>query len=280
MKFLNPLATRNDVNEFTEAIKTHWKWNVILFKKHRINLISPLWQSLLSLLLLAIIFYIIHANYYEWHEEIYRSLTIFYMATTISWVGFVIYCIFKNIWKLLDRKYMYYEDVESLSAWRKWYDVFSIWSGIILIFHLLFVIFNIQVPFVNRYNWEWHIAAPVAILILDIIFLGDILVIMDKLLIYELTFYIFSPDSLKLFIQTWFLSVDVSDISNTSINIIKFDKDWLFPLLFHYWNMYIYTDSNVETEVGNVITLEDIPEPEIIVKKIYKIYDKGFSNIN
>jgi hypothetical protein len=38
------------------------------------------------------------------------------MATTISWVGFVIYCIFKNIWKLLDRKYMYYEDVESLSA--------------------------------------------------------------------------------------------------------------------------------------------------------------------
>jgi hypothetical protein len=44
--------------------------------------------------------------------------------------------------------------------------------------------------------------------------------------------------------------------------------------------MYINTDSNVETEVGNVITLEDIPEPEIIVKKIYKIYDKGFSNIN
>ena len=280
MKFLNPLATRNDVNELTEAIKTYWKWNVILFKKHRINLISPLWQSLLSLLILAVIFYIIHANYYEWHEEIYWSLTIFYMATTISWVWFVIYCIFKNIWKLLDRKYMYYEDVESLSAWRKWYDIFSIWSGIILIFHLLFVIFNIQVPFVNRYNWEWHIAAPVAILILDIIFLGDILVIMDKLLIYELTFYIFSPDSLKLFVQTWFLSVDVSDISNTSINIVKFDKDWLFPLLFHYWNMYIYTDSNVETEVGNVITLEDIPEPEIIVKKIYNIYDKGFSNIN
>ena len=44
-----------------------------------------------------------------------------------------------------------------------------------------------------------------------------------------------------------------------------------------YWNIYIYTDSHVENESGNVITLEDIPEPEIIVKKIYKIYDKAFS---
>jgi hypothetical protein len=37
------------------------------------------------------------------------------MATTITWVGFVILCIIKNIWKLLDKKNMYYEDVESLS---------------------------------------------------------------------------------------------------------------------------------------------------------------------
>ena len=172
---------------------------------------------------------------------------------------------------------MYFEDVETLSKWRKWYDAFSIWSGVILLLHLLFVIFNIQVPFVNRYNWEGHIAAPVAILMLDFVFLWDILAIMDKLLLYEMTYYICSPDSIKLYKQTWFLSVGVSDIAPTSINIIKFDKDWLFPLLFHYWNMYIYTDSNVETDSGNVITLEDVPEPEIIVKRIYKLYDKVFS---
>jgi hypothetical protein len=44
--------------------------------------------------------------------------------------------------------------------------------------------------------------------------------------------------------------------------------------------MYIYTDSNVETDSGNVITLEDIPEPEIIVKRIYKLYDKVFKSEN
>ena len=272
------MATRNDISDFAEAIKTYWKWNVILFKKHRINLIWPLWQSLLSLLLLAVIFIIIHANYYEWHEEIYWSLAIFYMATTITWVGFVILCIIKNIWKLLDKKNMYYEDVESLSLWRKWYDAFSMWSWVILVLHLLFVIFNIHVPFINWYNWEWYIAAPVTILILDVLFLWDILSIMDKLLVYEMTYYICSPDSLKLFKQTWFLSVDVSEISPTSINIIKFDKDWLFPLLFHYWNIYVYTDSEVATEEGKVITLEDIPEPEIIVKRMYKVYDKVFSS--
>jgi len=171
---------------------------------------------------------------------------------------------------------MYYEDVESLSLWKKWYDTFSIWSWVILICHLLFVIANISVPFVNRYNWEWEIAAPVAILILDILFLGDIISIMDKLLIYEMTFYICTPESLRLFNQTWFFSVGISEISPASINVINFDKDWLFPLLFHYWNMYIYTDSDIVTEAGKVIALEDIPEPEIIVKRIYKIYDKAF----
>lgn len=272
------MATKNDINDFAEAIKIYWKWNVILFKKHRIKLIAPLWQSLLSLLLLGIIFYIIHANYYEWHEEIYWSLAIFYMATTISWVWFVIFCIFKNIWKLLERKYMYYEDVESLSKLKKWYDTFSIWSWVILILHLLFVISNISVPFVNRYNWEWEIAAPVAILILDILFLGDILSIMDDILIYEMTFYICTPESLKIFNQTWFFSVGISEIAPSSINIINFDKDWLFPLLFHYWNMYIYTDSDVITEAGKVIALEDVPEPEIIVKRIYQIYGKVFTS--
>ena len=172
---------------------------------------------------------------------------------------------------------MYYQDVESLTAWRKWYDVFSVWSGIVMILHLLFVIYNIHVPFVNGFNNQWEVAAPMAILFLDILFLWDIISIMDKLLTYEMSFYICTPDSIKLFRQKWFLTVNVSDISPTSINIIKFDKDWLFPLLFHYWNIYIYTDSHVENESGNVITLEDIPEPEIIVKKIYKIYDRTFS---
>ncbi len=274
------MATRNDINDFAEAINKYWKWNVILFKEHRINLISSFWQSLLSLLILAVIFYIIHANYYEWNEEIYWSLTIFYMVTTITWVWFVIFCIFKNIWRLLDRKNMYYTDVESLSAWRKWYDIFSIWSGVILLLHLIFVIYNIKVPFVNRYNDEWLIAAPVVILILDVLFLWDILAIMDKLLLYEMTYYICSPDSLKLYKQTSFMSVDVSEISPASINIIKFDKNWLFAMLFHYWNIYVYTDSEVATEEGKVITLEDIPEPEIIVKRMYKVYDKVFSEDN
>ena len=277
MKFLNPMATKNDINELSEAIKIYWKWNVVLFKHHWVKLIFPFWQSLLCLLLLAVIFYIIHANYYEWHEEVYWSLAIFYMATTVIWVWFVIFCIFKNIWRLLDRKNMYYEDVESLSAWRKWYDVFSIWSGIVLLLHLLFIIFNIHIPFVNGFNNQWEVAAPMAILFLDFLFLGDIITIMDKLLMYEMSFYICTPDSIKLFKQTWFLSVGVSEIAPTAINIIKFDKDWLFPLLFHYWDMFIYTDSEVQTESGKVIALEDIPEPEIIVKRINKLYDKVFS---
>lgn len=276
MKFLNPIATKNDIEDFEGVLKVHWKWNVILFKQHWIKLISPLWQSLLSLVILVVIFYIIHANFYEWHEEIYWSLAIFYIATTVLWVIFVIFCIIQNIRKLLGRKYMYYEEITSLTEWRKRYDAFSIWSGVILLFHLIFVIYNIHVPFVNSYNEQGPVAAPIAILVLDLLFIGDILVIMDVLMKYELSYYICSPNSIKIFTQTWFLSVDVTEITPTSINIIKFDKDWLLPLFFHYWNINIYTDSQVETETWNVITLEDVPEPEILVKKIYKIFDREF----
>jgi hypothetical protein len=66
----------------------------------------------------------------------------------------VIFEIIKNIWNLLGRKNMYYKDVESLEKGRKWYDVFSIWSGVILLLHLIFVIYNIHVPFVNGFNNE------------------------------------------------------------------------------------------------------------------------------
>ena len=268
------MATKNDINDFSDAIKKYWEWNVILLKHHWIKLISPLWQSLLSVLLLVVIFYIFHANYYEGHEDFYWTIAIFYIASAVLWVWFVIFEIIKNIWNLLGRKNMYYKDVESLEKWRKWYDVFSIWSGVILLLHLIFVIYNIHVPFVNGFNNEWEVAAPMAILFLEFLFIGDILAIMDTLLKYELTYYICSPDSIKLFKQTWFLSVDVSDIAPTSINIMKFEMDWLFATLFHYWDINIYTDSLVETESGNVITLEDMSEPEILIKKIYKICGK------
>ena len=276
MKFLKFFNTRIDSEEFLAAIKAHWEWNVILVKCHWIKLLHPFLYTLLSLILLALILYLIYVNLADWNDTIYWWTVIFYLITTLSWTGYTVYWMIDVIRTQIGQKNKYITKTNSSFIKRKnRFELFLRWSTWVLLFHILFVIFNASVPFIVDLTWRWNLAVPIVVLILDILFLVNVSMIMYKVIDYEMNFWICSPDSFKLFRQTWILSSYVTDITPQSINIIKYYRKWLFQATFHYWDVHLYTDAEIRSEWGNVLELHYIPEPSSVVKKLNEILWKN-----
>ena len=275
MKFLKIFNTRIDSEELLEAIKSHWEWKVILLKHHWAKLLPSLLFTLLSLWLLALIIYIINANINDWNDLIFWWVAIFYIITTLSWTWFAVYWIIDKILFQINEKKKYIEDAEIANKRKKRFEIFLRRSTGIFIFHILFVVFNSSVPFIIDLTWRWNTTAPIVILILDFLFLINVSVVMYRIIDYEMNFWICTPDSFKLFKQTWILSSDVSDISPQSINIIKYNRKWLLQALFHYWSIRLYTDAEIRNGWESNIVLNYIPDPKNIVKKLNEILGKS-----
>ena len=172
MKFLKFFNTRIDSEEFLSAIKAHWEWNVILVKCHWIKLLHPFLYTLLSLILLALILYLIYVNLADWNDTIYWWTVIFYLITTLSWTGYTVYWMIDVIRTQIGQKNKYITKTNSSFIKRKnRFELFLRWSTWVLLFHILFVIFNASVPFIVDLTWRWNLAAPIVVLILDILFL-------------------------------------------------------------------------------------------------------------
>ena len=275
MKFLKFFNTRVDSDELAEAIKHHWEWNVILVKYHWIKLLSPFLCAMLSLCILAVILYIIDVNLIKWYETIFWCVSIFYILTTLSWTWYAVWLIFKTILAQINDRNKYIEKVDVIVARKWWFEVFLRWSTGVLIFHLLFLIFNASVPFIFDFTWRGNFGAPIVVLLLDMLFLINVTMVMYWIIDYEMNFGICSPHSFKLFKQTGILSSDVSDITPQSINIIKYHRKWLLQSIFQFWKISLYTDAEVRTQWWNVIELYYIPDPANIVKKLNKILGKA-----
>ena len=274
MKFLKFFDTRVDVEELEDAIKKHWKWNVILVKYHWIKLLSTFFLTLISLWLLVLMVYIINVNYVKWSKSIFYWLAFFYFIITFIWSWLTIYWIFKIIRFQIWQKKKYIEDVKVALQMKKRFEFFLKFSLVIFIIHILFVIINASVPFVYDYTWKWNLSVPIFILILDFLFLANVSFVMYKMIDYEMNFWVCSPNSFKLFKQVWLLSSDVSDISPQSVNIIKYNCKWLVQQLFHFWSVCLYTDAEIRTLWWSMIELVNLPDPKNLVKKLNQILDK------
>ena len=275
MKFLNFFNTRLDSEELDEAVKAYWVWNVILVKCHWVKLLVPMIYTLLSLFLLALILYIINVNLIKWYETIFWLAAIFYLITTLSWTGYSVWWIINTALKQMWEKNKYIVKPETLLNKKHSFEIFLRFSTFILILHFIFVLFNWSVPFIFDITLNWNLAAPIVVLILDFLFVVDVTFIMYWIIDYEMNFAVCSPDSFKLFKQTWILTSYVTDISPQSINIIKYDTKWLLENIFKYWSVSLYTDAEIKNESWSIIEFKYIPVPKNIVKKLNQIIWKS-----
>lgn len=275
MKILKSFDTKLDLDELDEAFQKYWEWNVVLIKKHWVKLLLPLSLVILSIFTLAIMLYIIYSNTFEQHKIVFWVLAILYTYTTVSWCFFVILSI---IWRIYYRtkSNKQYIDKPFPPEFKKdkLFDKFMKRTFITFLIHLIVLVFNATFPFIFIHEtWLWNIFVAITILLINIIFLFLLNRVMYLLIEYEMTFNICTTDWFTTYKQDWFFKTDSMNISSNAIKVIKSTKEWLSWALFQYWNLYIYTDWDLNIKWGKNLELTYIPSPSDLAKKLNSIIE-------
>jgi len=98
---------------------------------------------------------------------------------------------------------------------------------------------------------------------------------MYRIIEYEMNFDICTKDRIVTYKQEWFFKTKEMDISRDTIKVIQHSKEWIKSALFHYGNVCIYTDSNIDRQWNNNIELTYIPDPKRLVRKLNMMMWKG-----
>ena len=95
-----------------------------------------------------------------------------------------------------------------------------------------------------------------------------------------MNFDICTKDYFVSYKQEWLLKTSTMNISRDAIKVVQHSKEWLRWSLFHYWNVCIYTDSDLNKEWKKNLELSYIPDPKRLVKKIKLIMWNPWENLS
>ncbi len=274
MKILKSFDTKIDVDELNAAVEKYWEWNVILIKKHWIKLLLPLLLVILSVFLLFIMLYSIYLHTFEEHRIIFWVLAIFYVYTTVSWCLFVLISILIRIFYWLKQDKQYIDHHFDWELKKQWFDKFIKRTIKTFLVHTVVLVFNATFPFIFiNETWLWSMAAAIGILVIDFIFLFLLNRVLYLLIEYEMTFNICTKDWFSTYNQKWFFKTDSMKIASSAIKVIKSTKEWLSGALFQYWNLYIYTDGDLNDTWWKNLQLTYVPDPSVLAKKLNAMID-------
>lgn len=274
MKILKSFDTKVDVDELNAAVEKYWEWNVILIKKHWIKLLLPLLLVILSVFLLFIMLYSIYLHTFEEHRIIFWVLAIFYVYTTVSWCLFVLISILIRIFYWLKQDKQYIDHHFDWELKKQWFDKFIKRTIKTFLVHTVVLVFNATFPFIFiNETWLWSMAAAIGILVIDFIFLFLLNRVLYLLIEYEMTFNICTKDWFSTYNQKWFFKTDSMKIASSAIKVIKSTKEWLSGALFQYWNLYIYTDGDLNDTWWKNLQLTYVPDPSVLAKKLNAMID-------
>ena len=281
MKVLKSFDTRIDAEELLEATKKYWEWNVILVKRHWVKLIIPLILVFFSMMLLDFMLYVIYIHLFHDYKVVFRILAIFYVYTSISWSLYAILWIMTNIIWQIKAKKKYIDNVSMAKLKQKSFEKFLKRTFVTFVFHVLVFLFNAIVPFVIiKSTWMWSIAITLWALLLDLIFIVILNRVIYRIIEYEMNFGICTKDWFISYKQDWFFRTKTMNISKNAIKVIQHSKEWIKSALFQYWNINIYTDSEIGKQWGKNLELSYIPDPKRLAKKLNQILDRTWENVN
>ena len=280
MKILESFDTKTDAEELLEATQTYGEWNVILVKKHWIQLVLPLILVFISMILLDVMLYVIYVHLFDEHKIMFRSLAIFYVYTSISWSLYAILGIMTNIIWQIKAKKKYIDNVSMAEFKQKSFEKFLKRTFITFVAHILVFLFNAVIPFIiNENSWR-NIAIAIWALILDLIFIVILNRVIFRIIDYEMNFDICTKDGVVSYKQDGFFKTKTMNISKDAIRIIQHSKEWIRSALFQYGNINIYTDSEIDKKWNKNLELSYIPDPKRLAKKLNAMMDKWWENLN
>ena len=280
MKILKSFDTKTDAEELLEATEKYWEWNAILVKKHWIKLVLPLVLVLISMVLLNSMLYIIYIHLFHDHKILFRILAIFYVYTSITWSLYAILWIMTNIIWQIKAKKKYIDDVSLAEFKQRSFEKFLKRTFITFGVHVVVFLFNAIVPFmINENSWR-SIAITIWALILDLIFIIILNRVIYRIIEYEMNFDICTWDGVVAYKQDWFFKTKTMNISKDAIRVIQHSKEWIRSALFHYGNINIFTDSEIDNKWGRNLELSCIPDPKHLVKRLNIMLEKSWEKVN
>ena len=280
MKILKSFDTKTDAEELLEATEKYWEWNAILVKKHWIKLVLPLVLVLISMVLLNSMLYIIYIHLFHDHKILFRILAIFYVYTSTTWSLYAILWIMTNIIWQIKAKKKYIDDVSLAEFKQRSFEKFLKRTFITFGVHVVVFLFNAIVPFmINENSWR-SIAITIWALILDLIFIIILNRVIYRIIEYEMNFDICTWDGVVAYKQDWFFKTKTMNISKDAIRVIQHSKEWIRSALFHYGNINIFTDSEIDNKWGRNLELSCIPDPKRLAKKLNRMLEKSWEKVN
>jgi hypothetical protein len=280
MKILKSFDTKTDAEELLEATEMYWEWNVILVKKHWIKLVLPLVLVFISMMLLDFMLYVLYVHLFADHKILFRILAIFYVYTSITWSLYAILWIMTNIIWQIKAKKKYIDTVSMAEFKQKSFEKFLKRTFITFGVHVVVFLFNAIVPFmINENSWR-SIAITIWALILDLIFIVILNRVIYRIIEYEMNFDICTWDGVLAYKQDGFFKTKTMNISKDAIRVIQHSKEWIRSALFHYGNINIFTDSEIDNKWRKNLELSCIPDPKRLAKRLNTMLEKSVEKVD
>jgi hypothetical protein len=280
MKILKSFDTKTDAEELLEATEKYWEWNVILVKKHWIKLVLPLVLVFISMMLLDFMLYVLYVHLFADHKILFRILAIFYVYTSITWSLYAILWIMTNIIWQIKAKKKYIDTVSMAEFKQKSFEKFLKRTFITFGVHVVVFLFNAIVPFmINENSWR-SIAITIWALILDLIFIVILNRVIYRIIEYEMNFDICTWDGVVAYKQDGFFKTKTMNISKDAIRVIQHSKEWIRSALFHYGNINIFTDSEIDNKWRKNLELSCIPDPKRLAKRLNTMLEKSVEKVD
>ena len=280
MKILWSFDTKLDEHELYDAIKSSWKWNAILTKKHRIFMIRPMLWMLFAFMAFWLLIWFAYSQFYnQQYKAIFWALTIAYSLVTCAWSIHSIKIIIYNIKSQIRNKKWYIDtiDEKDFQDWK--YEIFlkhtfvSAWLQAILM-----VINSIVSFFVETDATSSNMLLNITWVIVNIWFMFLLYKVLDRIIDYEMDFNIFTTDQFIIYRQHGFFKTESMNIAASTIKIVRELKSWFLWSLFNYWKVSIHAEWGLWS--SDSIELFYVPSPKELIKKLNWFIEKSKEWVN
>ena len=275
MKILWSFNTKLDEHELYNALQENGKWNAIMMKKHRIDLIRPIVWMLFSLAAFWLLIWFAYSQFYNpEYKRIFWVLSILYSLVTLSRCIHSIRMVLFDIQSQINNKHWYIDNVNEDEFEDGRYEIFLKHTTISWILQVILMIINAIATFFAETDATSSFLLNVVWIFVNISFILLLYKVLDRIIDYEMDFNIFTIDQFMLFRQHGFFKNESMNIATSTIKIVKESQSWFLWSWLNYGKVSIHPEWNL-SENSKAIELFYVPKPKALVKKLNEFIEKS-----
>ncbi len=275
MKILWSFNTKLDEHELYDAIQANGQWNAILTKKHWIYLIRPMLWMLVAFIAFWLLIWFAYKQFYnDEYMWIFWIMTVLYSLVTLTRSMHSFMMIVYDIRSQVNNKNGYIDTIDKsdLKDWK--YELFLKHTFVSALLQIILMIINSFAAFFAETDATSNLLFNVVWVLVNIGFIFLLYKVLDRIIDYEMDFNIFTVDQFMVFRQHWFFKTESTNISTSTIKIVRESKSWFLWSLFNYGKVSIHPEWDM-SKWSKAIELYYVPKPKSLTKKLNNYIEKS-----